>query len=268
MKIVDCFIFYNELDMLLYRLDTLFNHVDYFILVESKYTYSGKEKELYYFNNRHLFEAYNSKIVHVVVDKMPFIFPAIDYSKNEQWENEHYQRNAIKNGIDKLILHDEDVIIVSDLDEIPDDNLLSCIKNGSVHINSIYGLEQDFYYYNLNTKMSSRWDASKICSFKIYKEINLSFQDIRCLSTQPIHKGGWHLSYFGDKHFIQNKIQNFSHQEYNNDKYTDLNLIEARVNNQVDLYNRSGENPIRIPISDNEYLPTNYKKHLSKFVLY
>lgn len=268
MKIIDCFIFYNELDMLLYRLDSLFTYVDYFVLVESKLTHAGKEKELYYNNNKHLFESYNSKIIHVILDELPFKHPNIDYSKNQQWVNEHYQRNSIKNGIEQILLNDEDIIIVSDLDEIPDCNLLSHIKNNSFYINNIYSLEQDFYYYNLNSRMVNKWYCSKIFSYKKYKDLHLPFQDIRHLDCPKIKNGGWHLSYFGDKFFIQNKIQQFGHQEYNNDNYTNLNLIETRMNNQVDLYGRPNEIFEKIPILNNTYLPMNYEKHLSKYILY
>ena len=111
MKIVDCFIFYNEIDMLLYRLETLNEYVDYFILVESKYTHSGKEKQIYYLENKHLFEIYDKKIIHILLDDFPYKFPNIDYTKNQQWDNEHYQRNAIKIGIDKLNLCDEDILL-------------------------------------------------------------------------------------------------------------------------------------------------------------
>lgn len=268
MKIVDCFIFYNELDMLLYRLDTLFNYVDYFVLVESKYTFSGKEKTLYYNENKNLFEEYNSKIIHIIVDDFPYKFPNIDYSKNQQWDNEYYQRNSIKNGINQLQLDDNDVIIVSDLDEIPDYNLLSCIKNNTFIVNYIYSLEQDFYYYNLNSRMLQKWSLSKILSYKTYKDLSLQIDDIRRFNCKPIHKGGWHLSYFGDKHFIQNKIQHFAHQEYNNSNFTNLNTIETRIKNQIDLFGRSNESINKISVNDNNYLPHNYEKHLSKYILY
>jgi beta-1,4-mannosyl-glycoprotein beta-1,4-N-acetylglucosaminyltransferase len=267
MKIIDCFIFYNELDMLLYRLDCLFDYVDYFVLVESEYTHSGNKKKLFYNDNKNLFEKFNSKIIHIIVD-LPYKFPNIDYSKNQQWDNEHYQRNSIKNGIDELKLNDEDIIIVSDLDEIPDYNLLISIKNNNFVINNIYSLEQDFYYYNLNTRMVKKWDASKILSHRKYIELNKSFQDIRHLNCRKIHKSGWHLSYFGDKYFIQNKIQNFGHQEYNNNKYTNLDIIDIRIKNQIDLYGRSNEEIEKIPIDNNSYLPHNFKKFFLKYVLY
>lgn len=268
MKIIDCFIFYNELDMLKYRLDTIFNYVDFFVIVEAKYTHSGKEKPLYYDDNKHLFEPFNSKIIHIVLDELPFKFPNIDYYKNEQWDNEHYHRNGIKNGIDKLVLNDEDIIIVSDLDEIPDYNLLNSVKNNLFIINNIYCLEQDLYYYNLNTRFIDKWYCSKILSYKKYKELDLSFQDIRHFNCQKICKGGWHLSYFGDKYFIQNKIKHFGHQEYNYEKYTNLDAIDSIINNQTDLYGRTNEQIEKISLANNSYLPYNYEKHLLKFVLY
>jgi len=266
MKIIDCFIFYNELDMLLYRLDTLFEYVDYFVLVESKYTHSGNEKNLFYNDNKNLFKNFNSKIIHIIVD-LPYKFPNIDYSKNQQWDNEHHQRNSIKNGINELKLNNEDIIIVSDLDEIPDYNLLSSIKNNKFVINNIYSLEQDFYYYNLNSRIVKKWDASKILSYGKYRELNNSFQDIRHLNCKKIRKGGWHLSYFGDKYFIQNKIQNFGHQEYNNNNYTNLDIIDLRIKNQIDLYGRNEEIE-KISIKKNPYLPHNFEKYFLKYVLY
>ena len=61
MKVLDCFIFYNELCMLEYRLNILNDYVDYFVLVESTHTHVGKEKELYYANNKQMFEKFNNK---------------------------------------------------------------------------------------------------------------------------------------------------------------------------------------------------------------
>ena len=266
MKIIDCFIFHNEIDMLLYRLNILFNYVDYFVIVESRQTHSGHEKKINYHENIHLFEPFVSKIIYVLID-LPHKFPNIDYSKNQQWENENYQRNLIKNGIDQITINDEDIIIVSDLDEIPDSNIISLIKNNKLVINTMYSLEQDLYYYNLNTRFVQKWNASKILPYKIYKENNLTFQNIRHCGCGKIFKGGWHLSYFGDKHFIKNKIQQFAHQEYNNNNYTDLDNIEARVKCQTDIYDRN-EQIEKISIKDNDYLPVEYEKYLSKYILY
>jgi beta-1,4-mannosyl-glycoprotein beta-1,4-N-acetylglucosaminyltransferase len=254
--------------MLLYRLETLNEYVDYFILVESKYTHSGKEKLLYYNGNKKLFKKYNEKIIHILLDDFPYTFPNIDYSKNQQWDNEHYQRNAIKNGIDKLEMNDDDVLLISDLDEIPDINILREIKYDLFKLNNIYSLEQDFYYYNLNSKMMNKWYLSKILPYSIYKMLNKSCQDLRHLSCQYIKNGGWHLSYFGDKFFIKNKIMHFGHQEFNNNNYTDVNIIEDKIKNQVDLYSRESEKIIKLSIKENNYLPPHYETKLSKFIIY
>ena len=65
MKIIDCFIFYNELELLNYRLNILYNIVDYFIIVESKYTFTGKEKELIFNENKERFSCFNDKIIYI-----------------------------------------------------------------------------------------------------------------------------------------------------------------------------------------------------------
>jgi beta-1,4-mannosyl-glycoprotein beta-1,4-N-acetylglucosaminyltransferase len=70
MKLIDGFVFYNELGLLKYRLDTLYEIVDNFILVESTKTFSGNSKELFYEKNKHLYEKYQDKIIHIIVDDM------------------------------------------------------------------------------------------------------------------------------------------------------------------------------------------------------
>lgn len=261
--IVLFFIFYNELDLLTYRLDLLNNVVDYFIIVESTHTFIGKEKPLFYCDNKHLFENYNKKIIHIIVDDFPYKYPNVNIANNDVWKNEFYQRNAISRGIKHINdLSDSDVIIISDLDEIPDPNTLSKIKNCTIPVD-INILEMDFYYYNLNTKMNEMWSHCKIISYKKYNELNIDCNTIRHLNIPKIRNGGWHLSYFGDKYFIQNKIQNFSHQEFNIPQYTDLEKIEERTTHSKDLYDRNYLRKIKI--EDNKYLPIDYQKYLSKY---
>ena len=83
MKIIDCFIFYNELDMLTYRLNILNDVVDYFVLVESNHTFVGKEKPLFYNENKHLFEKFNHKIIHIIVNDFPHKYPNVNIGNND-----------------------------------------------------------------------------------------------------------------------------------------------------------------------------------------
>jgi beta-1,4-mannosyl-glycoprotein beta-1,4-N-acetylglucosaminyltransferase len=263
-KVIDCFIFYNELDLLTYRLNLLNNIVDYFVIVESTHTFIGKEKSLFFNENKHLFENFNNKIIHIIIDDLPYKYPNININNNDVWKNEEFQRNAISRGINCIDnLSNSDVIIISDLDEIPDPYTLGKIKNGDIIVD-INALEMDLYYYNLNTRFIDKWSSCKIISYKKYNELNKKCSDIRNTGCCKILNGGWHLSYFGDKYFIQNKIENFSHQEFNKSQYTDLEKIEERRKNCIDLYDRNN-NIEKIKIEDNKYLPIDYHKYLNKY---
>lgn len=264
MKIIDCFIFYNELDLLHYRLNILNDYVDYFVIVESTHTFAGNPKTLFFSENKHLFEKFNEKIVHIVVDDFPYKYPNINYDMNQQWKNEHFQRNAIGRGIKLLDLSPEDVLVVNDLDEIPNPAILDKIKKGELIIN-IHSLEMDLYYYNLYTKKNFKWILSKILSFEKYQKLNMGCNEIRYMevSNEPILNAGWHLSYFGDKNFIANKIKNSSHQEFNNNEYTDTTYIEHQMNN----YNcfMFKEHMGKLELKDNHNLPIQYETYLNKF---
>ena len=263
-KVIDCFIFYNELELLTYRLNILNDIVDYFVIVESTHTFTGKEKTLYFNEYKHLFDKFNEKIIHIIVDDFPHKYPNINFRNNEQWQNEFFQRNAIARGLNCIKnLDQNDLIIISDLDEIPDPSTLNKVKNGDILVD-INILLMDFYYYNLNTKMKDKWPLCKIISYKRYNELNWNCDDIRNAQCPAILNGGWHLSYFGDKYFIKNKINTFSHQELNNDNFTDVLKIEERVNNSKDLYDRNVDIE-RIEITDNTYLPAEYQKYLNKY---
>jgi len=274
--------FYNELDLLNYRLHILNEVVDYFVLVESTHTHSGMEKELIYENNKEMFRSFHHKIIHLIVHDFPYKYPNINYDNksdnSDSWHNERFQRNCIDRGIQQLSLRDDDIIIISDLDEIPDPYTLQKIKNNEIII-TINALNMDFYYYNLNTKIETLWLFGKILLYKYYIHIikinNFTCSDVRlkniCINQNDyiIQNGGWHLSYFGDAHFIKNKLENFAHQEYNNNEYANVEKIEKRVRGGVDLFERPYyENIIRIPIKENHYLPPEYQTYLQKFILF
>jgi beta-1,4-mannosyl-glycoprotein beta-1,4-N-acetylglucosaminyltransferase len=279
-KIIDGFTFYNEINMLTYRLNVLNDVVDYFILVEANQTHVGKPKPLFYNKNKHLFEKFNKKIIHIIVD-LPFENDKINIANNEQWLNEKLQRNNISQGIDILKnrgqLNDEDCIIISDVDEIPDPTTLLQIKNGTAKIdnNAINVFEQDFYYYNLNSRRNEYWAHSRFVSYKKYKELGITCDNIRLLNYSNVEKiiiikkGGWHLSYFGDAAFIKNKLENFAHQEFNSNTFTDVEKINKKINEGLDLFNRDDANKIngiqKISILNNAYLPPLYDTYLTEF---
>lgn len=262
-KIIDCFTFYNELDMLTYRLNTLNDVVDFFVLVEATHTHVGKVKPLFYQENKHLFEKFNHKIIHVIVDDFPHKYPNINIEKEEQWKNEKFQRNCISRGINKLSLQNNDIITITDLDEIPNPKVLEQMKNNTIGV-SINILEMDLYYYNLNSKLGHLWHHSKILTFEKYNELNVGCDEIRFYSCPIIKNAGWHLSYFGDEKFIKNKIENFGHQELNINSFTNKEKIQNRIKNTQDLFDRP-TNLKHINIEDNDNLPPEYDTYLINF---
>lgn len=267
MKIIDCFTFYNEMDLLKYRLNILYDVVDYFVIVEGTHTFIGKEKSLCYNENKHLFEKFTDKIIHIIVDDFPHKYPNINISKGEQWNNERFQRNQIKRGIQQINLNPEDLIIITDLDEIPNHSTLLKVKTREIKVD-IQVLEMDLYYYNLNSKINKPWPRARILTFKKYNELSISCDNIRFYNCPIIKDGGWHLSYFGDSSFIKNKIENFSHQELNKEHFTNTAKIDYRLNNNKDLYDRKDNNIMKISVNNNNRLPPNYEIYLQKFIFF
>jgi beta-1,4-mannosyl-glycoprotein beta-1,4-N-acetylglucosaminyltransferase len=234
--------------------------------VESPTTFTGKEKELYYENNKDMFAQFASKIIHIVVDDMPYKYPDIDYVKRHQWQNEEYQRNSIAKGIEQLDLEEEDLIMITDVDEIIDPTSLEDVKVNGLK-EDILKLEMEFYYYNLGTKQLYNWYYGRILTNKKYKELNLTCEKIRKhKNCKTVRRFGWHLSYFGDSAFIKNKIESFSHQEYNKEEYTNKESVDSHISNSTDLYGND-YNITKKPLSENHYLPIAYEQFLQKYIM-
>jgi len=254
MKVVDAFIFYNELELLNFRLKELDDCVDYFVLVESRTTHSGNKKSLIFDDNKHLYKNYLDKIVHVIVDELPEI--KREYQKFEDTPariREEYQRNAIIEGLDRLNLNDEDIIIISDADEIVNPTIIKKYKNENFEM---LALEQDFYFYSLAYKYPKIWTFPKVVKYKVTKK--LTPEEIR-LSTDGIRvpNGGWHFSYFFGADTIIDKLKNFSHQEFNNNFYTNEEYVEKCINEGVYLFDDTKLELIEV--ENNKNLPKNYE---------
>ena len=269
MKFVDCFLFYNELDMLLYRLTLLDKHVDMFVLVESAHTFMGNPKALFYAENREKFATFSHKIVHVVVDDFPHISPNCVAERGDQWTNETFQRKAIDRGIQQLeqagTLKSGDKMLVCDVDEIPDP---ASLADALARPEPLLVLEQDCYYYNCTTKMEAKWYLPKLVSYDYYvgegRRNCAAIRGYLFAGMPSVSNGGWHLSYFGDMEFIRNKIAQFSHQEYNTAEYTSPEQIERAINENADMFRRNDVSFRHIALCDNPYLPPDHARFFSK----
>lgn len=242
MKIYDCFVFFNELKLLEFRLSMYYDYVDYFVLCECSKTQRGEDKPYYFEENKILFEKYADKIIHVKAENPPL-------SKgSDDWSIEFYQREQIAQGLKNAT--DEDLIIISDLDEFYSLELLAAIKqnkkmpislnlfsegkkkmplktlrmirNGTfssiVRPNFTWGgvlnktplsMQQDFFYYFMNYRWTNDFWHGTI--FYLYKNLK-STQELRNKRKHIpyIKRGknpiGHHFSYLGGKEQIKKKI--------------------------------------------------------------
>lgn len=251
-KIIDAFILYNELDLLLYRLDQMNYLVSHFVIVEGSHTFAGKVKPSIYLDNIEKFAKYRGKIWHHIVDLS-------DKSMNP-WAREHKQRNAIASVIlsHQNDINDEDLVIVSDLDEIPDHKKIRKIYTMHQYLPRITSLLQDVYYYSICHRVNETMSVAKLVRLSELKKWKV--QAIRKSLAPKSFKCGWHMSYFGDIDFIANKIKNFAHQEFNSSKYTDGSVIADKVKSCIDLFGRSGVKITYVNPEDNPYLPDNHHK--------
>ena len=156
--IYDCFSFFNELDLLEIRLKTLDCVVDKFVLSESNYTHTGQKKPLYFKENLSKFSQFKDKIIHIVSPDPEFPNKAevdIEY----RWLCENKQRNATIKAIEK-VLKPNDILIISDLDEIP--NPLTLKK--AIKLKRPVRLRQKLYYYYLNYRCCTTpfWNTGTI----------------------------------------------------------------------------------------------------------
>ena len=223
-KIYDCFPFNNEFDVLEIRLNELYDTVDHFVIVEATKTHMGKDKPLYFQENKSRFSKFSDKIIHIVVNDMP-------ENVEDPWIRERFQRDAIMRGLEKC--DDLDIICISDADEIPRASKVSEYTNK----NEIVCLEQKLYYYKLNCVAEDKWKWFKILPYGKLKEMSPCgaryYQNCTIVAN-----GGWHFSYLGDPDSIIRKIESNAHHEYNNDHFKNKKAIKNKIENGEDLFER------------------------------
>jgi beta-1,4-mannosyl-glycoprotein beta-1,4-N-acetylglucosaminyltransferase len=241
MKVYDCFIFYNEFELLELRLDLLNNMVDYFVLVEANKTHKNESKEYYFENNKDRFTEFLHKIIHIKVDDMPDFDPSSDEGR---WKPEKHHRECILRGLQNI--DPEDIVLISDVDEIPNPNIIewltsnqckvllktrdkfqldliqvlkflpeSLFKNHGIRLldRTPLALDQALFCYFVNRRSKNRWNGTVITKAK-----NLSTpQELRRRRDKlpRIVNCGWHFTYLGGVDRVLLKINALRETESN-----------------------------------------------------
>lgn len=247
-KLIDCFTFYNELELLELRFLELYDVVDKFVIVEANKTFKGDNKPFILEENKWRFTKWWDKVAHIKI--------IIPDNLTDVWSREKYQRNSSTTFLNSMQLSINDIVVITDVDEIPNIDVLKYIKE-SFDLQGIYKLEMDTYFGSLYNKQKSvKWYHPKIMNWGSLKMSNP--EDCRLnFNCQWWEKGGWHFSYFGGPSRIANKINNFSHQEYNLPKFKNEDYIRQKIKNGEDLFGewRNFEN---IDPAKNTFLPKNW----------
>ena len=232
MNIFDCFIFNNEEMILDLRLNYLNKFVKKFIIVESKYTHQGNLKNKLL--NLKNFKKYQDKIDYHLIEKFP--------EDLSNWGRENYQRNYILKATENLI--DNDFIMISDLDEIPN---LNKFKNSKNLKYTVFNQSNYSYKFNLKNITFPNWYGTRMCKKKDLKSPqwlrdqkikNYSFIKFYKIKWNIIQCGGWHFSYMMKPNEISQKIKSFGHAEYNLEQYTNVKTIEEKISKGKDLFER------------------------------
>ncbi|MBO7298972.1 MAG: hypothetical protein J6V41_04055 [Kiritimatiellae bacterium] len=236
--IYDCFSFFNELDILELRLETLAPVVDYFVIVEADKTHAGAAKPLVFEQNKERFAKYLPKIIYA---QSP-----IPENISNPWAIENIQRNYISDVV-KQHAKPGDTILISDLDELPRPELVKQYSG----TNEVLSFNTDYYCYYINSQnyYQRNWLGTTMLSyenfFSVADNIDVAYNDymvaecnqgttptkLRCafeIKRRIIKNGGWHFSSLGGAEAVMKKLRAFAHQEFNSEELT-IEQIEALI---------------------------------------
>ncbi|MDO4332409.1 MAG: glycosyl transferase GT17 family protein [Eubacteriales bacterium] len=273
--VYDCFQFFNELDILKLRMHVLNDIVDKFVVSESTVTFSGDPKPLYFQENREMFAEFQDKIIHKVVDDTPMDTSA--------FMRDSHQKCAVARGLEGA--GDDDVIIFSDVDEIPNPEAVKWVLE-HFEDGRIYALAQRNFYCYLDMEETSgnllsitgefegvsgadrKWLGTKICKYSMLKKYTT--EQLRDKEQKPlmvrVPEGGWHFSYMGGgknesvEDRVKYKIKSAAHQEYNN--RATLSKVKKNIKNHQDILGRESRFEI---VAVDETFPVYLREHLEEY---
>ncbi len=265
MFLYDCFMYFDEDVILDLRFHTLDEYVDTFVIAEATRDHAGREKKLNFDIKN--FPKFKDKVKYLVIDDLPINVK----STKKNWASNHlrdqHQRNSLEKGFKDC--NENDLIMISDIDEIPDP-----LKFSEFKIENRYAcfMQKSFQLkLNLLNITDQYWMGTKICQKKYLK----SPQWLRNIKTkkrpfwkfhkpkepQLIFDGGWHFSFLKKPKDIAIKIKSYSHQEFYKDDFIDEDKIAQRIKNRKDIFDRNIKyEKIEIDESFPKYIVANKEK--------
>ena len=260
MKIFDCFMFCDEDLLLDLRLNILNQHIDFFVIVESKYFHNGKERQLKFDIKK--YKQFENKIIYIVHENEPAGIHKVNKEDDEGIKSyklitnahlrENEQRNQISRGLNNAT--DNDLILISDVDEIPN---FESIKLEKIK-NQIIMFEQSIFYYKLNRYLPNFiWYGTKGCKKKYLKSpqwlrniknkkflfwrLDTLLSDTKYMNKYYINSGGWHFSNLKNAEDIEIKLKSYLHHRDYEVEELGLKKINELIKNNQTIYDMFGD---------------------------
>ncbi len=255
MKIFDCFMYFDEETVLDLRLNLLDKYVDYFVIVESTFTHKGDPRDLKF--DLEKFGKFKNKIIYLVYDEHPPLVEKVLSTDNRGEQSRKYifnaayrengQRNFLSKGLGKA--NEEDIILVSDVDEIPNLENLNFNKIKK----KIILFKQDMFYYKFNLKLPNLiWTGTKACKKKFllspqwlrnikdtkypFYRLDTFFSKTKYISIKFINNGGWHFSNIKTAAEIEYKLKSYLHHREFDENPMSQNEINEIIKNKQAIY--------------------------------
>ena len=255
MKIFDCFMYFDEDLVLDVRLNTLHENIDYFVIVESKFTHKGEKRNLKF--DYKSFSKFKDKIIYLVYDNEPAEIKNINNSDTEIEKTTKYIFNAIyrENGQRNFITeglkyaNDDDLILISDVDEIP--NLKQF--NLKSFKEKLFFFNQEMFYYKFNLKLPNyNWVGTRSCKKRYLKSpqwlrnikvrnypfyrLDTFFSKTRYSNIKFIDNGGWHFTNIKSPEEIRFKLKSYLHHREFDINPLSIKEIEDLIKNKKAIY--------------------------------
>ena len=275
MKIYDCITYCGEELLLKIRLETLYDKIDKFIIVEANRYFNGEKKPQFFNINKFL--KFKSKIDFYYIEDLPIY-------NGSNIEYEVFIKNQIKRGLSDL--NPNDIVLISDADEIPNLNNDKFTKfDSAVFLQKMY-----YYKFNLHAYDGLKWKnkvaCTKSCKFKFFESVQIvrqfrvknipKWRIDRKINRYVEENGGWHFSYLMNDNEISSKLKRFEHEiqhlkqgkNYSFDSLVDVNKIKDRISNFIDPYERSEVKLKKVELDESfpKYIYEN-KKTLYEYIL-
>ncbi len=266
-KIIDCFLFYNELDMLEFRLTELNEHVDYFFILDSDFDFAGNKKDSIFELNKNRFDSWKEKIIRIDCPELTIeLFNQINTEKYTQYKNLStdiinkdniifYMMIKLIERLPQLELDFEDIIMFSDIDEIPDFTTLDLIDDYLL-FNSIILRQKRFFWTTKYIDKDLSFGTSchqytKIARNPLVLDHFYKVKSNKKFSNNSFLDSGWHFSHFEDLGNLHKKLELINNREYS------LKDLKLKMNNLI---------PVKYLDLRDEYSLMNYEGNLPKNV--